>query len=241
MNDIETDPDFEHLSPKIDQFSEQGGSIPHMKRNLLNVIAIVDLSQPSDRTFVENIHRYVSDGGVPLRLGLVLVDNDTGGLQANGNVDENNYNAEGCKTPEASNPDQERDDKNGHLCLPSGLPIRPALARAGTLLLREYGGKYAAEFVRKVAMAKQLIFDGNSVYAPVYSNNIWAAAEKAFIHAFKRACYESTAGTETKNATIKSALRLALHDILRMDDTERDGHHSMSGLLAGQRRSQRLP
>ena len=228
MNDIETDPDFEHLSPKIDQFSEQGGSIPHMKRNLLNVIAIVDLSQPSDRTFVENIHRYVSDGGVPLRLGLVLVDNDTGGLQANGNVDENNYNAEGCKTPEASNPDQERDDKNGHLCLPSGLPIRTALARAGTLLLREYGGKYAAEFVRKVAMAKQLIFDGNSVYAPVYSNNIWAAAEKAFIHAFKRACYESTAGTEPKNATIKSALRLALHDILRMDDTERDGHHSMS-------------
>ena len=229
MNDIEADAEFEHFSPNIDQFyAERGGSIPRIKRNLFNIVAVVDLSRPSDWDFVDTVHRYIIDHSMPLRLGLVLVDIGTGGLHSNGDFSRSHDNLNGCKAPEENELDQ-NENEQARLCLHSGLPIGTAIARAGVLLLRDYGGKSAAEFVRKVAMTQQLIFSGNTFDVPAYSSKIWSYAENKFIKVFKRAYIESAAdGKRPIEDAINGALNLALNDILFMGDGEGDAHSSIS-------------
>ena len=165
-NNIELDKNFEDWSRSIELLisAQQDGSIPRLRRNLFNIVAVIDLSQREGLNLVSTVQRYINKFDVPLRLGLVLVDREAESesewkRDANGN---------GVFQITKQNRDFE---------LPFGISIGAALARAGTLLSRRYGGKYAGEFARGIGETHKLISRGN-----VLNDQFYNTATLSLIH-----------------------------------------------------------
>ena len=74
------DKSFETWSRDIDLLlisAQKDGSMPRLRHNIFNIVAVVDLSQEEGLNLVSTIQRYINDYNLPLRLGLFLVYSET--------------------------------------------------------------------------------------------------------------------------------------------------------------------
>lgn len=227
INNIEMDKSFETWSRDIDLLlisAQKDGSMPRLRHNIFNIVAVVDLSQEEGLNLVSTIQRYINDYNLPLRLGLFLVYSET-----------------------ASELDRNRDAKSNGMFrigkqnedfeLPFDISIGAALARAGTSLYRRYGGTYVGEFVHMLSESRKPASQGNVFNDPVYGNVTWPAAKKLFNQIFKRAFVAqeySIKGVRPDEEAIDKQLNLALADILSFNLEERDDFISKSALHVNQ-------
>ena len=225
-NNIELDKNFEDWSRSIELLisAQQDGSIPRLRRNIFNIVAVIDLSQREGLNLVSTVQRYINKFDAPLRLGLVLVDREAES-ESEWKRDANGNGVFQIKK------------QNGDFELPFGISIGAALARAGTLLSCRYGGKYAGEFTRGIGETHKLISQGNVSNDPFYNNATWAAAKETFNQIFKRAFVAReyfTKGVRPDEDTIDMQLQFALADILSFDLEERDDLTPSSALYVSQ-------
>ena len=190
VNNIETDRQFKQWSPSVKQLLMPGGQrqLPPVRRNLYNIVAVLDLGQSYSWTLIDTFQQYLQ-GRVPLRIAYVLVDNGVGGPDS-GSKRPKNPMAAMMGMADYGDEDDYGDGDGGAKKdpdLPEGVLIGTALARAGTLLSRRYNARAQGDFLKEVAATRPTIYPGNHFMPPVMGDATWADAEKAFAKIFKRA------------------------------------------------------
>jgi UDP-glucose:glycoprotein glucosyltransferase len=217
VNNIETDRAFKTWSPALKQLLRPQGrsQLPPLRRNVYNVVAVLDLGQSCSWTIIDTIQQYIQ-GRVPLRFAYVLVDNGVGGPDS----------GKKPRNPMAAMmgmPDDEEDDygegsgltnSKKDSGLPEGVLIGSAMARAGSLLLRRYNARAQGDFLKEVAATRPVVFPGNHFMPAVKGDATWSSAEKAFSKIFTRAFKTAAGETKPEADAIKAAVRAAVADIL---------------------------
>ncbi len=172
---IESDRNYAHWSPDIMQLMRhsQLGQVPPVRRNMFNVILILNLGQSNSWRLVDALHEYTR-AGVPLRLAYVLVDD------SEGDTVKELWNPTSFLTDFAEFEEKEELDIN----FPRGLSLGTVIGRAGNLILRRFGGEAQVDFVNEVANARGVMFPGNHFIPAVKSKVTWSLVQKAFTRIF---------------------------------------------------------
>ena len=227
--DVEKDPEYDRWSPSVSTLVAGGGQTP-LRRNMLNLVALVDLGQAAAWNLIDSLDQY-ERFGVAIRVAYVFVDDGEGARDA-GVAPKSNPAALafGFGDFRGGDDDDDDDDDDGDRGdalrgidpdLPEGITLGTALARAAALLQRRYGAKIAASFVAGAGKSRRVIFPGNQFIPPVKGALRWSEAKSAFRRAHKRGFVASRAEGSPKPSAeaIDAAFRDATADVLASDPT----------------------
>ena len=143
-NDVEKDRAFKSWNPSLNGLIEQSqrGGPPQVRRNLLNMIAVVrlggddfDAEHRASWAFVDALEQ-AGEQGVGIRIAHVLLTDQL--------IDDNSS----IEDDSSSDAKRNSDDPD----LPSGMSIATALARAHTTLTQRFSGRYAGAFLKEVGV-----------------------------------------------------------------------------------------
>jgi UDP-glucose:glycoprotein glucosyltransferase len=242
--DVERDRAFEAWSPNLEQLlmpsgGAFGGGPPPVRRNMFNVVLIVDLAMPVAWSTIDALERYV-EAGVPLRIAHVLMESsrEDGPDADTARVSED---ARALAAMLGLDPDHGGDDRAARADpdLPANVTLGAALARAGTLLQRRFGAKAAHEFVRELGDARPIIRPGSPFSLPTRGVPTWAAASDAFASVFPkgfRAAEKKAKRARPSKHAVEAALAEALSDVLSTGEDAATPSSSAS-LVAATRRA----
>ena len=174
--DVENDREYDHWSPALVQLMTHNsfGQVPLVRRNMFNIILIINPDLSNSWRLVDAINEYVL-AGVPLRLACVLVDEREGGTT--------NDSWKPSSFMDLSELNQKEEDD---LSFIRGIALGTAIGRAGNLILRRFGGKALVDFVNEVAKERGMKFPGNHFIPAAKSKVLWHNVEKAFTLVFTK-------------------------------------------------------
>ena len=217
VNNIETDKAFKRWSPKVSQLLQptMRGALPPVRRNMYNIVAVLDLGQSSSWSIVDMFQQYMS-ANIPLRIAYIVVDDGVGGPDSGKKP--KHPMAAMMGMAEEEDDDYGEGGKDGTLDpdLPEGMQIGTALARASSLLLARYNARAQGDFIKDVASTRPVIFPGNPMFGmpEVRGHPTWADAKKAFARKFKRAYKNAPDTAKAGHDDVEAALQAAFADIL---------------------------
>ena len=222
-NDVEKDRAFKSWNPSLNGLIEQSqrGGPPQVRRNLLNMIAVVrlggddfDAEHRASWAFVDALEQ-AGEQGVGIRIAHVLLTDQL--------IDDNSS----IEDDSSSDAKRNSDDPD----LPSGMSIATALARAHTTLTQRFSGRYAGAFLKEVSASRPVVQSGNPFAPPLRGGApTWTDCELAFKNAHKKGLkakakseYRKEHGKDAKapdveDEMIENDLRVTLKDIFDASD-----------------------
>ena len=221
-SDVEKDPQYDRWSPSVTTLVSGGGRTP-LRRNAVNLVALVDLGQAAAWNLIDSLARF-EQLGVAIRVAYVFVDDGEGPTDA-GVAPRANPAARAFGFADFHDDvhDDSHDDDDAirgiDPDLPEGITLSTAMSRAAALLQRRYGAKIAASFVSGAGKSRRVVFPGNQFIPAVKGALRWSEAKAAFRRAHKRGFVASRAEKTPKPSAeaIDAAFRDATADVLASD------------------------
>ena len=197
-NDVEKDGAYKKwdksVTGLVSQTTQRNGP-PQVRRNLLNIIAVVRLGEgdvdPNTRAswaFVDALGQ-ASEQGIGARVAHVLLPDDSE-VEVGDAQNANHASAANTRQTDPS--------------LPPGVSIATAMARAHAVLARRFGGRYAMLFLKDANEARPVQREAGNPFAPPLRSGAprWSDCERAFAKAHKRG-FRARAKYEFKKKTGK--------------------------------------